>query len=356
MRMFVLLSLLLFVLVLTSCKTIPLTGDAVAVSDIKENVSEVTSEAVVTNNEVIVSQEEVSAKVEGVNSAKVCPQDEALIKSICDSNRDKTQECELNPISGCYAPKDIVDVCKLTEIAGKQVYRTDACGSQCGDGDCLEVQNSHQTCFTCETYQYLCPYGTERNECPSTCDACDEIKELDDGTKCMQCVTYKCPSEQTKTRAECDSKCDGSCSLGATDREFQCWKCNIECGTYCSGRGMVSISGSTEEDFVNDILNEDPEGVCKQNVVGNVGVVNALGCSCADADIEYSGDVICTRTICGDVACGEEISCGDELTASCEWIGWGWNGEEFNPRYRTINRAHGEEILFGIVSGSLPEG
>ena len=123
----------------------------------------------------------------------------------------------------------------------------------------------------------------------------------------------------------CQSSCDGNCVVASSQGAFSCYTCQLSCEDYCANRGQ-EVGTGPDPQIIEDYLNAN--GVCKQTARTSIQRHTGQGCSCYSYNVEISGDIICTGTPCGDVACNSQAECGDNphYTVSCNWLGWNWIG------------------------------
>ncbi|MBW3023265.1 hypothetical protein KY308_04120 [Candidatus Woesearchaeota archaeon] len=228
----------------------------------------------------------------------------------------------------------------LTSNATTNVTKKEQCPANRYENDCPDVCDECKPrenlsdgtrCMQCITYE--CPENSFLGKCPDECDYCDSVLTLPNKEECIECVKYSCPANTWKTEEECLRKCPQqyeSCKIAIEQGEAVCWGCSeLDCESWCASQGLPVYTAGAWSDYIVEYLNKN--GYCKSEASIVTNKLAQDGCICAMKPEISIGqqEVVCAKTPCGDVPCGETASCvidRIQLTVSCSWNGWQWQG------------------------------
>lgn len=235
--------------------------------------------------------------------------------SSCDAG------CEAVPNTdnlACYKCKEpAVESC-VPSCSGK-VCGSDGCGGTCGMCD------SGQTCTTsgqCENDAPTCSAGStpDISQCNEQCGngACN-----DSGGGCYSCL--QCDSGSFSSQSACEAG-GSSCSVGGSQGNLSCWVPQLSCADKCSQNGF----SSEPIDFTSQVESQLNSVSCVSSYSMQIQQASVGDCTCYVTDppsITFNTTPpVCGSTVCGDVGCGESLSCAtgenQTTTVTCNWGGW----------------------------------
>lgn len=199
----------------------------------------------------------------------------------------------------------------------------------------------------------LCADGTtsDKAECDKQCENglcfADETQK---DRNCYSCVL--CPDETYSTEPKCARECVRSCEVTAAEGELSCWGCPDACEKRCADQGF-----RLQEDYSDFIAAKLLPKECVSGVSLTIARATIGSCSCTKEPEIVTNDTlpVCSGTPCGDVACGETVTCySNTLEVSCVWLGWQKEAmNQFRPGIQTrIVEINGGPKGFSSVSSS----
>jgi septal ring factor EnvC (AmiA/AmiB activator) len=309
----------------------------------------------------------------------------------CRKNCEKPQKGECT-YAGVAQNGDECFMCKPRTVTqprcAEGTSTQEACKASCDGGRCESAgETNGLKCYRCvhsQAPQITCdPPTTTEAECRKGCDgACDKAYTRSDGVKCFSCgpieessssrsstppTTQSCPSGKTKDRSscedvcgpkggtcsadnqgcygctvlscpsgtyknECPTSCEFGCDVAGQQESTTCYVCKKSCEDVCGQEGL-----QVGTDWTSYIQSQITPYTCvsSANVHTETTTIGSCTCSRQPTVTVDQTKPVCKGSVCGDVTCGESVSCQQgtsTVTVSCSWGGWKNVGEnKFQP-------------------------
>lgn len=256
------------------------------------------------------------------------PKDLSPPRQECDSPTKTESSCTSSCNGICTKSYTRTDGVQCYECIPKDKTECPS-GSVSGCSECPSTticKSVTDSCFICEPITDTgptCPNGTvsDKSSCESQCGSQGGVCLDENNDGCFECTVINCPSGTFKN--ECPSSCANGCDITVQQHGVSCFTCKQSCEEFCAGVGL-----DVSKDYSGYILEQLNGYSCVSGVDIRVQTASRGDCECASVP-QMSVDTtkpICKATSCGDVPCGDPVSCpGKEnttVTVTCNWGGW----------------------------------